>query len=63
MIINIISAYVVPLLKETNYPALLWERKLNIDAATYDINNAANMSKHYDKKEMIVMIGTCTDQQ
>ena len=35
MIINIFSAYVVPPLKDINHPALLQERKLNLDAAAY----------------------------
>ena len=35
MIINLFSAYVVPLLKDINHPALLQEWKLNLDAAAY----------------------------
>ena len=52
IIINIFSAYVVPLLKYINNPALLQERKLNLDAALYEINIDANMSKPSDKKEI-----------
>ena len=36
MIINIFSAYFVPLLKYINHPSLLKECKLNIDAAAYE---------------------------
>ena len=35
MIINIFSAYIVPLLKDINHPALLQERKLNINDAMF----------------------------
>ena len=35
MIINIFSSYVVPLLKDSNHPALIKEWKINIDAAAY----------------------------
>ena len=52
MIINIFSAYVVPLLKYINHPALLQEWELNIDAAAYENNIDANVSKPYDKKEI-----------
>ena len=52
MIINIFSAYVLPLLKYINHPVLLQEQKLNTDAAAYDKNIDANMSKPYDKKEI-----------
>ena len=45
MIINIFSEYVAPLLKDINNPALLQEWKLNIDAAEYEKNMDANMSK------------------
>ena len=50
MIINIFSAYVAPLLKDTNHPALLQECKVNLDAVAYERNIDANMSKHSDKK-------------
>ena len=36
MIINIFSAYVVPLLKDVNHPAFPQEWKLNIDGAVYE---------------------------
>ena len=52
MTINIFSAYVVPLLKYINHPALLQEWKLNIDAAAYEKYIDANMSKPSDKKEI-----------
>ena len=51
MIIIIFSAYVVPLLKYTNRPALLQEWKLNLDAAAYEKNIDANMSKYPDKNK------------
>ena len=45
MIINTFSAYVVPLLKYINHPALLQKWKPNLDAASYEKNIDANMSK------------------
>ena len=60
MIINILSAYVVPLLKYINYPALIQEWGLNIDAAEYEIHIDANMYKPYDKNKFIVIIASCT---
>ena len=53
---------VVPLLKDINRPALLQDQKLNIDAAAYETNIDANMSKPSDKNKLIVMIATCTGQ-
>ena len=50
MIINIFSAYFVPLLKDINHTALLQEWKLNIYAAAYGINIDTNMYKPSDKK-------------
>ena len=50
MIVKIFSAYVVPLLKDINHPALLQEWKLNIDATAYENNIYANISKPSDKK-------------
>ena len=50
MIINIFSAYVVPLLKDINHYAFLQEWKLNLDAAAYEKYIDANMSKTFDKK-------------
>ena len=50
MIINICSAYVLPLLKYINYTELLQEWKLNIDAAAYEKNIDVNLSKPSDKK-------------
>ena len=44
MIINIFSAYVVPLLKYSNHPALLPEWKNNLDAAVNERNIDADMS-------------------
>ena len=52
MIINIFSAYVVPLLKDINYPSLLQEWKINLDAAVNEINIDVNMSKSSDKKKI-----------
>ena len=42
---TIFNTYVTPQIKEINNPAFLQERKLNIDAAEYEINMAANMYK------------------
>ena len=60
MIINIFSAYFLPLLKDTNHPAMIQKWKLNIDAESYERNVDANMSKTSDKNKLIVMIATCT---
>ena len=60
MIINIFSAYVVPLLKYINRPTLLQEWKLNFDATAYERNTDAKMYKPSDVKKLIVMIATCT---
>ena len=49
MIVNIFSAYVVPLLKYINHPELLQEWKINLDTAAYE-NIDANMSKPSNKK-------------
>ena len=62
MIMNIFSAYVLPLLKDINHPTLLQERKLNLDASAYERNIDANVSKPSDKKKLIVMIAMCTGQ-
>ena len=48
MIINIFSAYVETLLKYINYPALPQEWKINLDAAAYERNIDANLSKPSD---------------
>ena len=40
---NILNTYVTPQIKEINHPAFLQEWKLNIDAAEYERNMAANM--------------------
>ena len=50
MLINIFSAYFVPLLKDINYPELLQELKLNLDAALYKRNIDSNISKASDKE-------------
>ena len=50
MMINIFSAYIVPLLKYIKNPALLQEWKLNLDSAAYEINIDSNMSKTSYKK-------------
>ena len=62
MIINIFSAYVVPMLKDMNHPALFKYWKLNLDATAYGRNIDANMSIPSDKKKLIVVIATCTGQ-
>ena len=45
MIINIFIAYVAPLLKDINNPALLQEWKLNLDAAEYEKHMYASLYK------------------
>ena len=50
MIINIFIAYVEPLLKDINHPALLQEWKLNLDDAAYEKNIDANLYKPSDKR-------------
>ena len=50
MIINIFSAYIVPLLKDINHPVFLQEWILNLDAAAYETNIYSYMSKLSDKK-------------
>ena len=62
MIINIFSAYVVPLLKYINHLVLLQEWKINLDAAAYERNIDANLYKPSKKRKLIVMIATCTGQ-
>ena len=52
MVINIFSAYSVPMLKDINHLALLQEWKLNLDNAEYEKNIDANLSKPSDKKEI-----------
>ena len=42
---TIFNTSVTPQIKEINHSAFLHEWKLNIDAAEYEINMAANMSK------------------
>ena len=39
--IILFSTYVIPQIKEINYPAIIQEWKLNIDAAEFE-NNMAN---------------------
>ena len=39
---NIFSTFDTPKIKEYNHPAILQERKLNIDAAEYERNMAKN---------------------
>ena len=50
MMIEIFSAYVVPLLKYINHPEFLQECKLNPDSAAYERNIDVNISKPSDKK-------------
>ena len=52
IIINIFSAYFVPLFKDINHPALLKYWKLNLDADAYERNIDANMSKPSDLKQI-----------
>ena len=62
MIINIFSAYVVPLLKDINHPALLQEQKLNIDTAEYENILILTCLNLLIKNKLIVVIATCTVQ-
>ena len=48
---TIFSTYVTQQIKEINHPALLQERKLNIDAADYDKYIKANKYKPYEKNK------------
>ena len=52
MIIKIFSAYAVPLLKYINYPELIQEWKLNLDAASCEKNIDDNLYRTSDKKEI-----------
>ena len=47
---TIFNTYVTPQIKEINHPAFLQEWKLNIDAAEYERNMAANMYNTSQKK-------------
>ena len=58
---NIFSAYVEPLLNCINNPALVQERKINIDAPVYEKNDI-NVNRLSDKKKMIIMIEKRTGQ-
>ena len=49
--INIFSTYFSPQIKEIHHPALLQERKLNLDAEEYENNMKANMYKPSEKKK------------
>ena len=48
MVINIFSAYFVPMLKDIKHHVLLQEWNINIYAAAYERNIDANMSKTSD---------------
>ena len=52
MIINIFSAYVVPLLKYINHTEFLQEWKLNLHAVAYERNIDATMTKPSQIKEI-----------
>ena len=52
MIIDIFSAYVVPLIKEINHPSLIQEWRLNIDAAESKQNIDGNLRTPSEKKEI-----------
>ena len=49
--VNIFIAYVEPLIKYINHPALFQEWKLNLDAEDYERNIDANLYKPSEKKE------------
>ena len=53
MIVNIFSEYVVPMLKDINQPELLQEWERNLDAAAYERNIDANMSKPSEKQILL----------
>ena len=59
---NIFSAYVVPLLKYINYPALIQERKINLDAAAHEKILMLTCLNYLIKKKLIIMIVTYTGQ-
>ena len=52
MMINIFSAYVEPLINESNHSELLQEWTLNIDATEYDQNIDADLYKPSDKNKL-----------
>ena len=52
MVINIFSAYFVPMLKDIKHHVLLQVWNSNSDAAAYEGNIDANMSKTSDEKEI-----------
>ena len=49
---TIFNTYVTPQIKEINHPEFIQEWKLNIDAAEYERNMAANMYKPSEKKKI-----------
>ena len=62
MIINNFSAYVVPLFKDINHPALIQEWNVSIDAVAYKNILMLTCLNLLIKKKFIVMIETCTGQ-
>ena len=60
--INIFSAYVVPLLKDINNPAFLQEWKLNLDAGAYENYLMRICLYLLMENKLIVTIATCTGQ-
>ena len=57
---TIFDTYVTPQIKEISHPAFLQEWKLNIDAAEYERNMAADMYKPSEKRKLIVLMITNT---
>ena len=56
---NIFNTYGTPQIKEINYPAILQEQKLNIDAAEYE-RNIAEKYKPSKKRKLVVLTITNT---
>ena len=59
---TIFNTYATLQIKEINHPAFLQEMKINIDDAEYEKNMEANMYKHSEKRNLIVLIITNTGQ-
>ena len=59
---TIFNTYVTPQINEINHPEFLQEWKLNIDAAEYENNMAANIYKPSKKRKLIVLMITNTVQ-
>ena len=58
---NIFNTYVKPLLNYINHPELVQEWKLNIDAPSYEKNDA-KVNRPSEKNKLIIMIAKNSDQ-